>query len=646
MVINMFGRRTKIKYRVMRLGIISVIVCALVLTLASTLVTQNIQINKFDEELQSLSDSYVTTLSFMTDTIKMQIESAAAYPKLVDTSLSEAEIKKILEELASTTYFHDFSIADPSGQTLNNTNISEREYFKRAMNGETFISSPVVRMTDNSITTMVGTKMPDGRVLYGALEAELFSKGLKSKTDESRLVLVLDKEGMVIASSDPSLVEEQKNYYVDKDETYGEISEKMINGDSGNLVIDVDGDSHGSYYQPIEGSNGWSLCVIGSYDEALDGVHKAIFISAGLAVLLIVIEIIVAFKVSDKITRSVSYSAERLNLLSYGDIHSEAEVKYTNDETEDMTSSLSLAVSKLRQYINSITENLQGMAKGDFSISNDMEFNGDFEKINDSFAEINNTLGKLITEINVAASDVLTGVRQISNDSAALADGSTKQSTAVEELNTTMSKVAEQAENAAKSARNAAELTATSAERVNQQEEQMQTMLAAITEVKEKSNEISSIIKTIEDISFQTNILALNASIEAARAGDAGRGFAVVADEVVDLANKSSQAAQDSADLISQTLSAVNRGFKAANDSAEKMTEVRKMSEQVSELVNNIALTSNDQATAISQTTAGIEQISEVVAQNSVTAIHTATSCEQLTVQANSLKDKVSKLKV
>ena len=642
----MLGKKTKIKYRVMRLGIISVVVCALVLTVASTIVTQNIQMSKFDEELESLSDSYVTTLSFMTDTIKMQIESTAAYPKLVDTSLSDDEIRKILEELATTTYFHDFSIANPDGTTLNNTNISEREYFKRALNGETFISSPVVRLTDNSITTMVGTKMPDGRVLYGALESQLFSKGLKSKTNDSRLVLVLDKDGMVIASSDPSLVEEQKNFYADNDEVYGEISEKMIKGENGNLIIKKDGESFGSYYQPIDGSDGWSVCVIGSYSEALDGVVKAILVSVGIAVLLIGIEIIVAFKVAGKITRSVEYSAERLNLLSYGDIHSEAEVKYTNDETEDMTSSLSLAVSKLRQYINSITENLQGMAKGDFTISNDMEFNGDFEKINDAFGEINDTLGKLITEINVAASDVLTGVRQISNDSAALADGSTKQSTAVEELNTTMSKVAEQAENAAKNAKNAAELTATSAERVNQQEEQMQNMLSAITEVKEKSNEISSIIKTIEDISFQTNILALNASIEAARAGDAGRGFAVVADEVVDLANKSSQAAQDSADLISQTLSAVNRGFKAANESASRMTEVREMSEKVSELVTDIAQTSNDQALAISQTTAGIEQISEVVAQNSVTAIHTATSCEQLTVQANSLREKVSRLKV
>ena len=621
-------------------------VISVVLTVASTLVTQNIQTTKFDEELESLSDSYVTTLSFMTDTIKMQIESTAAYPKLVDPSLSDDEIRKILEELAVTTYFHDFSIANPDGTTLNNTNISEREYFKRALNGETFISSPVVRLTDSSITTMVGTKMPDGRVLYGALESQLFSKGLKSKTDDSRLVLVLDKDGMVIASSDPSLVEEQKNYYKDEDEVYGEVSEKMVNGESGNLIIKKDGESFGSYYEQIEGSNGWSVCVIGSYSDALHGVIKAIYISGALALFLIAVEIVVAFKVSGKITKSVEYSAERLNLLSYGDIHSEAEIKYTNDETEDMTSSLSLAVTKLRQYINSITENLQGMAKGDFTISNDLEFNGDFEKINDAFAEINDTLGKLITEINVAASDVLTGVHQISNDSAALADGSTKQSTAVEELNTTMSKVAEQAENAAKNAKNAAELTATSAERVNQQEEQMQNMLAAITEVKEKSSEISSIIKTIEDISFQTNILALNASIEAARAGDAGRGFAVVADEVVDLANKSSQAAQDSADLISQTLTAVNRGFMAANESAAKMTEVRKMSEKVSELVTDIAQTSNDQAMAISQTTAGIEQISEVVAQNSVTAIHTASSCEQLSVQANSLREKISRLKV
>ncbi|MBO6140695.1 MAG: hypothetical protein J6O40_02780 [Ruminococcus sp.] len=642
----MLGRKTKIKYRIMRLGIISVVVCGVVMTLASSIITQTIQTKKFDEELESLSDAYVTNLSSMTNTIKMQIESTANYPKLVDPDISDEEIKKILSELVVTTYFQDFSIAKPDGTTLNATNISEREYFKRALAGETYISSPVVRLTDNSITTMVGTKMPDGRVLYGALKSSLFSDGLKSKTDESRLVLVLDKEGTVIASSDPSLVEERKNYISDEDKVYSELSKKMIVGDNGIMTLNSDGESFGAYFEPIEGSDGWSVCVIGSYKDALDGVMMAIYISVGLAVFLIFLEVVVAFKVSNKITDSVAYSAERLNLLSYGDIHSEAEIKYTNDETEEMTASLSLAVSKLRQYISAITENLQGMAKGDFTLPNDIEFNGDFEKINEAFGEINTTLGSLISEINVAASDVLTGVHQISNDSAALADGSTKQSTAVEELNTTMSKIADQAENTAKNAKNAAKLSNSSAERVSQQEIEMQNMLTAISEVKEKSNEISTIIKTIEDISFQTNILALNASIEAARAGDAGKGFAVVADEVVDLANKSSQAAQDSANLISQTLAAVNRGFKAASESADKMTEVRKMTEEVSELVSGISQNSADQATAIAQTTAGIEQISEVVAQNSVTAIHTASSCEQLSVQANALREKVGRLKI
>ncbi|MBR1663741.1 MAG: hypothetical protein IJ696_05385 [Ruminococcus sp.] len=642
----MLGKKTKIKYRVMRLGIISVIIAVVALTVTSTIITQSIQLSKVDEELESLSDAYVTSISTMTNTICMQIESTANNPKLADTSLSKEETRKILDELIVSTYFKDFSIAERDGQTLNDTDISEREYFKRAIDGETYISSPVVRLTDNTVTTMVGTLMPDGRVLYGALKTELFSNGLKSASDDSRLVLVLDKEGTVIASSDTSLIEQRKNYINDGDASYKEVSEKMVLGESGNMKLEVDGENFGSYYEPVPGSDGWSLCVTGSYKNALKGVRQSIFVSLGLAVFLIMLEVIVAFKVAGKITKSVEYSAERLDQLAYGDIHSEAEVRYTNDEIEDMTSSLSVAVRELQRYITTISDNLQSMSEGDFSGGKELEFKGDFIKISDSFKEINTTLGSLITEINVAASEVLIGVRQISNDSAALADGSTKQSTAVEELTTTMSRVAEQAENNAKNAKNAAKISQTSAQNVEDHEAELKKMLTAIGEVKQKSNEISSIIKTIEDISFQTNILALNASIEAARAGDAGKGFAVVADEVVDLANKSSQAAQDSAELISQTIAAVNRGYKAADESTKKMGQVKELSQKVSDLIVDISQNSDDQAAAIAQTTAGIEQISEVVAQNSVTAIHTASSCEQLSAQATQLRDKISKLKV
>lgn len=644
----MFGRKTKIKYRIMRLGIISVMVAVTSLTLSSTIITQAIQTQKFNEELEALSDAYKSNVELMTDTIKLQIESTAKNPELLAGGMTDELTREVLEELAVPTYFKDFSIADRSGMTLNKTDISEREYFQKALDGETYISSPVIRLTDNTVTTMVGTLMPDGRVLYGALKTELFSNGLSSVglSGSMELVYVLDKDGLVIASSDTSLVEDRVNFIESGDKAYSLVSRKMINGETGTKRIKFDDKNYSAYYQPIDGTDGWSLCVIGNYQDALKGVRMSIFISLGLAVFLVVLEIIVAYKISGRITKSIEYSAQRLDLLSYGDIHTEADIKYTNDETERMTESLSMAVKELARYINSISDNLSNMARGDFSNVKDVEFKGDFEKISDSFDEINKTLGMLISDITSSSADVLTGAHQIAGDSAALADGTTKQSTAVEELTTTMARIAEQAESTAKNAKYAAMISESAANRVTMQEQQMNELLDMMTEVKQKSNQISNIIKTIEDISFQTNILALNASIEAARAGDAGDGFAVVADEVVDLANKSAQAAQDSAALISQTLNAVNRGFKAAQESSAKMSEVRKMSVKVNEIIADISQNSNDQATAISQTTTGIEQISEVVAQNSVTAIHTATSCEQLTVQVNNLREKISKLKV
>ena len=644
----MFGRKTKIKYRIMRLGIISVIVATVSLTLCSTVITQTIQTDKFSQQLESLSKAYAENVSLMTNTIKLQIESTAANPRVQDKSLSNEEMKKVLNELAVATYFKDLSIADRDGHTLNDTDISEREYFQRALEGETYISSPVIRLTDNTVTTMVGTLMPDGRVLYGALSSKLFSNGLETAVSESgiELVYVLDKDGMVIASSDGSLVQERANFIQSKDKHYADVSEKMIEGKTGIDRVKGDRANYGVSYMPIDDSSDWSIAVVGDYIDALSSVMISIVISFSLGLFLILLEVVVAYKISGRITKSVEYSMQRLDLLSYGDIHTEAEIRYTNDESEKMTESLSMAVRELSRYINSISENLSNMAQGDFSNVSEVEFKGDFEKISDSFNEINRTLGKLINEINTSSADVLVGAHQISEDSAALADGTTKQSTAVEELTTTMARIAEQAESTAKNAKYAAKISASAADRVTVQEHQMSELLDTMTEVKEKSSEISSIIKTIEDISFQTNILALNASIEAARAGDAGSGFAVVADEVVDLANKSAQAAQDSAALISQTLTAVNRGFKAVKDSTEKMSEVKKMSVQVNDIISDISHNSDDQATAISQTSAGIEQISEVVAQNSVTAIHTATSCEQLTVQVNSLREKISKLKV
>ncbi len=233
---------------------------------------------------------------------------------------------------------------------------------------------------------------------------------------------------------------------------------------------------------------------------------------------------------------------------------------------------------------------------------------------------------------------------EIARASQGLAEGATEQAASLEETSATLEEIAGMTRRNTENADSAQGLAAETRRAADNGAGDMNEMIKAMNEIKSASDNIAAIIKTIDEIAFQTNILALNAAVEAARAGEAGAGFAVVADEVRALAQRSAQAARETANKIEDSIKKSEHGVAVSGKVSQSLTEIVERARKMDELVRDIANGSKEQLQGIDQVNEAIAQLDKVTQSNAATSEESASASTELMGQSVELKDAVTKL--
>jgi len=257
---------------------------------------------------------------------------------------------------------------------------------------------------------------------------------------------------------------------------------------------------------------------------------------------------------------------------------------------------------------------------------------------------LNHVLKNVSSSLGQGAEQVASAAGQVSSASQALAQGSGEQAASIEETSSSLEEMASMTKRNSENAQKANDLAKQARQAADKGAADMQSMSTAMQAIKVSSDDIAKIIKTIDEIAFQTNILALNAAVEAARAGEAGMGFAVVADEVRNLAQRSAQAAKETAAKIEGSIGKTAQGVDISTKVAEALNEIVTKARQVDELVAEVAGASREQTQGITQINTAVGQMDKVTQSNAASAEESAAAAEELNAQASMMKQSVGEL--
>ncbi len=493
--------------------------------------------------------------------------------------------------------------ADLNGKahtTLDNwVDIKDREYFQKVIStGQPAVSNGLIsRATNRPIVVIAVPIFKDDGSVGGVLAATVTLDYLSQLCKNSKLMsqngysFIIQSDGLALAFPDESQIL-KANFLQTDSESVNSITKKMIAGEGGVGRCVYNGVAQLVGYAPIKGTT-WSFGVQEPQREAFASSNNLLRFIIMILIITAGIVIFVSYIIGNSIANPIVELTETADILAQGDLTATIKTNYTGE------------IGRLARSLATMVDNLKALIVRAKEVSTQTASTG--EEINSS-----------VNQTTMAVQQVATTVQELANGAQDTAKNVQEVSTAVDNIGRMIENLAENAATVGKLSTESRELTIEGQEVVselnkgfNETQSVTNAVVSAMDELERLAGEIGRIVETITSISSQTNLLALNAAIEAARAGEAGRGFAVVADEVRKLAEESNQSAQRIANFIDQIRDQVIKTAESVNNSVSVVSRQIEIGSRVTETFTKIAGGNSKIVEAVEDITKGIEALVE-----------------------------------
>lgn len=557
----------------------------------------------------SLKDSYFATMDTSTSSLSNQIEdwlnerrhdiiTEAALDLIqgplinpgdpVTVARAVSELKRIRE---LNDDFENIGVIDPTGmlrayttvEKINVLDLSDRDYFGKAMNGDVIISDPLVSKTSGNVVIVIAAPIKRGDQVIGVMNstvsiAKFSEKYIDTiKIGEEGYAYMLNSKGIVIAHPN-------KENILSLDLSGEDFTKKMMADKKGRVDYLWNGEPKVVSFSRINQTN-WIIAIGADYKDLFRKIKMIATASIGIAAVTIVVAVVLLFFIISSIAIGIKNAAMHAQTLSEGDfsVNVPEEFLKRKDEIGILASAFAHMTEAIREIVRGVLQNAEAIA---------------------------------------SASE------EVSATSQNLSEGSNEQAASVEETTSTLEEISS---TVMQNAENAKETDAIAQKNSTKAVEGGE----AVNKTVEAMKNIAEQITVIEDIAYQTNLLALNAAIEAARAGDHGRGFAVVASEVRKLAEKSQKAAQDIGELADSSV-------KVADTAGVFLEEIIPSIKKTADLVQEITLASSQQSDGLTQINLGMEQLNQVTQTTASASEELASTAENMNAQAVQLQEMLN----